>query len=143
MKSPICLVLVLLITSCVSAQAQRSRQVNVPAAGRTITVITEPSAIVWIDGIRRGTTDATGRLSELKIGSGAHTLRVRANGFKEASQPVTQSEIRVRLLRTTDEAELLFQRAENTRETARDDAARQDAADLYRQALKIRDALPA
>ena len=47
------------------------------------------------------------------------------------------------LVRTTDQAELLFQRAETARETARDDAARQNAADLYRQSLKLRPSDPA
>lgn len=98
---------------------------------------------MWIDEIRRGTTDDSGRLADLKLGAGAHTVRVRANGFKETSLPVTQSEARVRLVRTSDEAELLFQRAETARETARGETARQEAVDLYRQALKIRAAFPA
>src|SRR5262249_42099196 len=48
-----------------------------------------------------------------------------------------------RLLRTTDQTELTFQQAENARETAKDDQARQQAADLYRKALKLRPAFPA
>ena len=39
------------------------------------------------------------------------------------------------MVRATDQAELLFQQAETARETARDDAARQNAAELYRQSL--------
>jgi tetratricopeptide (TPR) repeat protein len=54
-----------------------------------------------------------------------------------------RGEIRVRLVRTTDQAELTFQQAETARETARDDEARQKAADLYRQTLKLRPAFPA
>ena len=46
-------------------------------------------------------------------------------------------------MRTTDEAELAFQQAETARETARDDEARQKAADLYRRTLKLRPAFPA
>src|SRR5437016_14029469 len=38
--------------------------------------------------------------------------------------PPQRGEIKVRLLRTTDEAELTFQQAEAARETARDDEAR-------------------
>jgi tetratricopeptide (TPR) repeat protein len=122
--------------------AQR-RQQPAPAAGgaRTLTIVTEPNAIVWVDEIRRGTTDANGKLLQVKISAGSHTLRVRANGFKEVSQPVTpaqRGEIRVRLLRTSDEAELTFQKAETARETARDDAARQQAVELYRRTLTLR-----
>src|SRR5947207_13763809 len=49
-----------------------------------------------------------------------------------------RGEITVHLVRTNDQAELLFQRAEAARETARDDAGRQTSADLYRQAIKLR-----
>jgi tetratricopeptide (TPR) repeat protein len=134
---------ILLVILCVAQAAQRSSPPGSDTA-RTLTVISEPNAIVWIDEIRRGTTDNSGRLPDLKVGSsGTHTLRVRASGFKEASvqlAPSQRGEIRVRLLRTTDEAELLFQQAEVARETARDDAARQNAAELYRRALKLQPA---
>jgi tetratricopeptide (TPR) repeat protein len=56
--------------------------------------------------------------------------------------PAQRGEIRVRLLRTTDEAELSFQKAETARETARDEQARQQAAELYRQTLKLRLTFP-
>jgi tetratricopeptide (TPR) repeat protein len=128
------------------AQAQRARPSTTASSERSITLQTEPNAIVWIDEIRRGVTDANGILSGLQLPSGAHTLRVRANGFKEDSQPITaaqRGEIRVRLIRTTDQAELLFQQAEAARESARDDAARQNSADLYRRAVKARAAFPA
>ena len=51
-------------------------------------------------------------------------------------------EIKVRLPRTTDEAELTFQQAENARERSKDEDSRQKAAELYRQALKLRPAFP-
>lgn len=131
-----------------AASAQQRRSQPVPAAGgaRTLNIASEPNAIVWIDEVRRGTTDAGGKLAALKVSSGAHILRVRANGFKEVRMPLTaaqRGEIRVRLLRTTDEAELAFQQAETARETARDDAARQKAVDLYRRTLTLRPAFPA
>lgn len=126
------------------AFAQRPPQRAATSAGaRTITVVSEPKAIVWIDEIRRGNTDDTGKLSSLKVSAGAHNLRVRANGFKEASLPITavqRGEINLRLVRTTDQAELLFQKAETARETAKDDSSRQAAVDLYRQTLKLRPA---
>src|SRR5262245_21488751 len=68
----VCLWLTLLT---VAAHAQ-------PAA---LTITTEPNAIVWIDEIRRGTTDASGKLILTKLSPGRHTVRVRANNFKEAT----------------------------------------------------------
>jgi tetratricopeptide (TPR) repeat protein len=123
--------------------AQRPRQTSSASTERTLTVQTEPNAIVWIDEIRRGSTDATGKLSDLKVTAGAHTLRVRASGFKENSQPIAAAQrgtVRVQLLRTTDQAELLFQQAEAARESARDEAARRNSVDLYRRTLKLRPA---
>lgn len=73
-------------------------------------------------------------------------MRVRANGFKEATTPVTataRGEISVRLIRTSDQAELSFQQAETARETAKNEEDRQEAAGLYRDALKARAAFPA
>lgn len=142
MRFRVCLGSLLLAVFVNIAVAQPGRGAS---AVRTITLLTEPNAIVWIDEIRRGTTDSNGALTQVKVSGGAHTLRVRANGFKESSVPVTplqRGEIRVRLLRTSDEAELAFQQAEAARETARDDAARQKAADLYRQTLKLRPVFP-
>jgi tetratricopeptide (TPR) repeat protein len=112
-------------------------------AGLTIT--TEPNAIVWIDDIRRGTTDASGKLIVNRVSAGRHSVRVRANGFKEAVTPLAPGRraLDVKLVRTTDEAELLFQEAETAREKARDDPSLEKAADLYRQALKLRPAFPA
>ena len=126
--------------------SQRLGQAGAPPNARTVTVVSEPKAIVWIDDIRRGVTNDNGTLSSLKLSAGPHTMRVRAAGFKEISMPITpvqRGEIKVRLVRTTNQAELLFQKAENARESARDDAGRQSAIDLYRQALKLRPAYPA
>src|SRR6185503_1540092 len=138
-----------LVLSCfglsVTAQPQRA-EAGSSGSSRSLTVVTEPKAAVWIDEIRRGSTNDLGRLAVNKVGAGAHILRVRANGFKEATMPISaaaRGEIRVRLLRTSDQAELTFQQAETARETARDSDARQKAADLYRQTLKIRLAYPA
>jgi tetratricopeptide (TPR) repeat protein len=110
---------------------------------RTLTIISEPAAIVWLDEIRRGATDASGKLVLANVRSGAHSLRIRASGFKESTMQVlatARGEIKVRLLPTTDQAELTFQQAETARETAKDDEARQKSAELYRRALKLRPA---
>src|ERR1051325_6312911 len=121
--------------------------VAVPAAhGQTaLTITTEPNAIVWIDEIRRGTTDASGKLTLNKVSAGRHSVRVRANGFKESITPLLPGRrtLPVKLVNTTDEAELKFQEAETAREKARDQQSQQKAADLYREAIKLRPAYPA
>ena len=106
---------------------------------------TEPKAIVWIDEIRRGTTDASGTLAISKLSPGRHTLRVRALGFKETTTPLLpgRKTITVKLLSTTDKAELTFQEAEAARDSARDEASKEKAAELYRDAITLRPAFPA
>jgi tetratricopeptide (TPR) repeat protein len=129
-----------------AASAQRPREPGPQSNARSITVVSEPKAIVWIDEIRRGVTNDKGALSSLNLAAGAHTLRVRAAGFREISMPITplqRGEIAVHLARTTDQSELLFQKAEDARETAKDEGGRQASADLYRQAIKLRPALGA
>jgi tetratricopeptide (TPR) repeat protein len=145
MRLRILLTGLLLVGSGIAALAQRKPPPAVKSP-RSLTILTEPNAIVWLDEIRRGPTDAGGRLPLAKVSSGAHSLRVRAGGFKEATMPIQaaqRGEIRVRLVRTTDEAELTFQQAETAREQAKDDQSRQQAADLYRRSLRLRPAFPA
>jgi tetratricopeptide (TPR) repeat protein len=122
----------LLVSTTLSAQAP-------------LTITTEPNAIVWIDEIRRGTADASGKLSLTKVSPGRHTVRVRASGFKETTVALApgRRSLAVKLVPTTDQAELLFQQAETAREKARDEAALQKAAGIYREAIKLRPAFPA
>ena len=124
-----------LLAFALGAQAQ-------PAA---LTITTEPNAIVWIDEVRRGTTDASGKLILTKLTPGRHTVLVRANAFKEATAVLLPGRrtLTVKLVGTSDPAELMFQQAEATREKARDDATRENAADLYREALRNRFVNPA
>ena len=145
MKTWACLFSLLLLSS-EAVSAQRPRETTAPSNARTVTVLSEPKAIVWIDEIRRGVTGDNGALSSLKLTPGTHMLRVRATGFKEVSMPITtlqRGEIAVHLVRTTDQSELAFQKAEDARESARDEAARQSSVDLYRRAIKLRPALAA
>src|SRR5215204_396068 len=102
-------------------------------AQTVLTITTEPNAIVWIDEIRRGTTDASGKLALAKVSPGRHTIRVRANGFKETTAALLPGRrtLAVKLVTTTDQAELLFQQAETAREKARDDASLEKTVDLY------------
>lgn len=120
-------------------------QKRVAASAISLTITTEPSAIIWLDDIRRGLTDTSGRLELKKISAGRHTLRVRATGFREVTTPLLagRRSQTVKLLRTTDQAELAFQQAEVAREKARDDESRKTAAELYRETLKLRPAFPA
>jgi tetratricopeptide (TPR) repeat protein len=129
---------VLLIVTIAAFATQRTMA---PA----LVVQTEPKAIVWIDEIRRGTTDDSGTLAITKLSPGRHTLKVRAAGFKEVTTPLVpgRKTVTVKLVTTTDEAELTFQQAEAARESARDDASREKAADLYRDAIKLRPSYPA
>ena len=103
-----------------------------------LTIITEPNAIVWIDEVRRGTTDASGKLVLTKLSPGRHTVRVRANSFKEATATLLPGRrtLEVKLVGTSDPAVLMFQQAEKAREEARDDASRENAVELYREALR-------
>ena len=114
-------------------------------AQTALTITTEPNAIIWIDEVRRGTTDASGKLALTKVTPRRHTIRVRANGFKETTAALLPGRrtLAVKLVPTTDKAELLFQQAETAREQARDDDAREKAAELYRDTIKMRSAFPA
>jgi tetratricopeptide (TPR) repeat protein len=116
------------------AQAQAAKPASQTA--RSITVVTEPNAIVWIDDIRRGATDASGKLVIKTVPGGVRKLRVRADGFKEAAQALTaaqKGEVKVALVKTTDESELAFQQAEAS--AASD---REKSVELYRKAFKLR-----
>ena len=132
MKVVVVVALLVLLSPAIYAQAP-------------VTITTEPNAIVWIDEIRRGTTDASGKLIVNKVSAGRHVVRVRARGFKEATTPLLPGRraLAVKLLPTTDQAELLFQEAELAREKARGEEAMKKAADIYREAIKLRPAFPA
>lgn len=114
-------------------------QAKKPAAAsqfRTITVISTPAAKVWIDGVYYGKTDTAGKLTISTVASGGHSLKVRADGFKERTQPLTavqKGEVRVDLVKTTDAAELAFQEAVRL-----ESVDREQAADAYRKAIELR-----
>lgn len=103
---------------------------------RTITIVTEPHAIVWIDDIKRGVTDADGKLTVKPVPPGNRKMRVRADGFTEVSttlKAVQKGEIKVPLAKTADEAELAYQQAEKMMS---EDKAK--AVELYQKAVKLR-----
>jgi tetratricopeptide (TPR) repeat protein len=136
----------LLLFAGASAQ-KRSKAKHIPTTvpSAVVTITTEPNAIVWIDEVRRGQTDAAGKLELKNVSGKPHTVRVRAMGFRESTTrlPGGKRTVSVKLLRATDPAELLFQQAEDAREKAKDDQAKQKAADLYRETLKLRPTFPA
>jgi tetratricopeptide (TPR) repeat protein len=108
---------------------------------RTLTVVAEPNAVVWLDDVRRGQTAADGKLEIKTFPAGTHRLRVRADGFKEAIQPVTalqKGQVKVALVKTTDEAEINFQKAE----ALAAGSEKEKAAELYRSALSLRPRFP-
>lgn len=128
---------ILCLLAVISINAQRTAPAG---AFRTINVSTEPGAAVWLDGVRYGTTDKSGILVIKTVTAGAHSLRVRADGFKEKTQPIAPSQrgdTKVVLLKTTDDAELAFQEGE--RMSTQD---REKSAAAYRRAAKLRPNYP-
>ncbi|MEQ1646857.1 MAG: tetratricopeptide repeat protein, partial [Pyrinomonadaceae bacterium] len=116
--------------------AAQAKKVTAAVQSRSITVSTTPSAKVWIDGVYYGKANASGELTIATVASGAHTLRLRADGYKEKSQPLAatqRGEVNVVLVKTTDEAELAFQEAERLAFTDRE-----KAAEAYRRAVELR-----
>jgi tetratricopeptide (TPR) repeat protein len=121
--------------------AQRAKQpVRTAPAATSLQIKSEPNAAVWIDGVRRGTTDDSGHLTVQKVKPGRHFLRVRANGFSEKALPLLTGSgvVTVPMVRTNDQGELAFQQAEAAREKAVDEASRKAAADLYRKAIQLK-----
>lgn len=109
-------------------------------AARSIVVVTEPKSVVWIDEIRRGAADENGRLKIDSIRAGTRKIRVRAVGFAEKTQtltPAQKGEIKIALVKTTDEAEIAFQQAEELRESGKAEN-KQKAIELYKKALGLR-----
>jgi tetratricopeptide (TPR) repeat protein len=142
------LLLVLMLAGVTSLTYGQKRPTKAPgsSANPSINIQSEPNAIVWLDEVRRGVTDASGKLSLTMVSPGRHVLRVRATGFKEASLPLLpgrRGSIVVHLVHTNDVAELAFQQAEEAREKAKDDEGRKQALELYRNAVRGRPSFPA
>lgn len=103
---------------------------------RSLTIVSEPNASIWIDDVNYGRTDASGRLKLNTYPTGTHKIRVRADGFKEITQtllPTQKGELKIALTKTTDAAELAFQEAEKM--SAID---REKALALYQKAVRLR-----
>lgn len=134
--------IVLFIAVCLGAASAGFGQTPVrsPAQFRSITVITEPKTIVWVDGVRFGRTGVDGKLTIRSVSAGVHTLRLRADGYKELSRTLTavqKGDIKVPLRKATDRAELAFQDAERLAMVDRD-----KAIEAYKWAIKLRPNYP-
>lgn len=130
-------VLLSLLFVCVAVNAALAQGVT---RFRSVTIFSEPKTRVWIDGVLYGRTDTSGKLVIKTVAAGAHTLVLRADGFKEKRQPLTaaqKGEVKVAMTATTDEAELAFQEAE--RLTSED---REKAIEAYQRAVKLRPNYP-
>jgi len=120
--SIILIVCVALFADALSAQASRS-----------IAVVTEPDARVWINGGVYGTTDENGQLEIKTVLPGRRMIRVLAPSFAEVNKPLLptqKGEIKIALTETRDPAELAFQEGERQ---ATLDRAKAEAA--YRKAI--------
>jgi tetratricopeptide (TPR) repeat protein len=103
---------------------------------RTITILTEPKAVVWINDVRFGRTDESGKLSLNVPSGGTRKIRVRAEGFKETAQnllPAQKGDVKIALVKTTDQAEIAFQQAEKMASIDEE-----KAIELYRKAISLR-----
>ncbi len=119
---------VFVVSAAASAQSSKFR---------TVTITSEPNATVWVDGVKYGQTDESGKIEFGIPKTGNRLLRVRADGFAEVSRTLTAAEsaIDVSLKTTTDKAELKYQEAERLSQLDRDKAIA-----AYREALKLKPA---
>ena len=129
-------VLILLLLFGINTTFSQKRKAAAQTAVRTITVVTEPESSVWMDEIFYGKTDESGKLLIKPVAAGKHNLRVRLDSFTETSKPVLpaqKGEIKIPLVKATDEAELAFQEAERMLTVDRDKAVA-----AYQKAIKLR-----
>lgn len=137
----------MLLAGTVTAQKRRAPGAAVPAtAGKTLRIQTAPKATIWIDDLKRGVTDESGKLEIKQVASRAHTIRIRATGFKEITRPLAPpipATLSIKLTLPADAAETAFQAAETAAAQAKDDDARRAAVLLYQKALTLRPNYPA
>ncbi len=135
LQKSLLLTTVAILTFALPAHSQAKKRAAA-SPFRSITVVSAPDAIVWIDGIRFGKTDKSGKLEIKTISPGAHSLRVRADGFSEKSLPLTAAQrgiVNVELVNPAGEAELAYQEAERL-----SGVDREKSADAYRAAIKLK-----
>ncbi len=102
----------------------------------TLLVETEPEAIVWIDGVKRGVTDETGKLEIKPVRKGSTRIKIRAYGFKQVVKsllPTQGRTLKVALVKTTSPSEKAFQEAEKILSEDKE-----KAIELYKKAVRLR-----
>ena len=106
-----------------------------PVKTSSLNITTEPGAAVWVDGVRFGKTDASGKLTIKNLVGTRHNLLVRADGFKDSVKtiPSPTGVAMISLVKTTDPADLAFQEGE--RLVSQD---REKAAAAYRKSISLR-----
>lgn len=119
----------------------------VAQASKSLVVLSEPNATVWVDGVRRGTTDGTGKIELKDVARAGHAVRVRAKGFAEGAVTVSAAQVArgrvsVPLSNTLTDAERAFQEAEELHEKGTEES-RRAALELYRHAVELRPSYPA
>jgi len=104
-------------------------------AQRVLTITTEPNAKVWINDVYRGNTDDQGILKIKNPPKPPLRIRVRAYGFQEFVKLLNTSEreIKIKLIKTNDKAELAFQNAERIASSDKE-----KALELYSEAIRLR-----
>lgn len=123
-------IIFLVVLVAATATAQRA----VPL--RSLTLVAQPKASVWIDGVPYGKTDDRGRLEIRSLSPGAKSLLVRADGFTEKRQTLTalqKGTVSIEMTATTDPGELKFQEAERLATLDRE-----KAVIAYEEAIKLR-----
>ncbi|MEO6393564.1 MAG: tetratricopeptide repeat protein [Pyrinomonadaceae bacterium] len=134
------------VAGTVTAQKRRAPRAAAPAtAGKTIRIQTAPKATIWIDDLKRGVTDDSGKLEIKQVASRAHVIRVRATGYKEITRPLTPplpATLTIKMTVPADAAEAAFQSAETAAATAKDDDGRRAAVVFYQKALSLRPRYP-
>ncbi len=135
MRSGFYLLVFCLVFGITAGFAQKGKAA-LQTASRSVTVITQPNATVWVRGVNYGTTDESGKLLIRLIPAGAHELRVRADGFKQVTQNLTaaqKGDVKIPLTEKADEADLAFQQAEKA--SVRE---KESARGLYKKAIELR-----
>lgn len=120
--------------TAIYAGAQAAKPVKT-GGGRIVSVITEANATVWVDGVKYGKTGADGKWTITTVSPGKHTIRVRADGFKEANKALLatqKGDLEIPLTKTSDEADLAFQQAEVLAVSDRE-----KAAEAYQKAIRL------
>lgn len=126
--------LLVLILAGAAAAAQPPRRAAVLVVTGAV-----PGAIVAIDGIRFGRTDANGTRRIETAGPGRHSVRIRQVGFRDDVQPAVlvagaTVKIRAKQVPATDKAELAFLNADNLAF----DGKHTEAVALYKDAIAAR-----